>query len=71
MREGSIEMRALAALGVLVVISAILWVIFSAQPHPLGTLGYTYINSMPGFLATIAIAAAVVVGQMALRRKRK
>jgi hypothetical protein len=64
------RMRALVALVVLAAIAAILWLFYNAQAHPLGSLGYDYLNSFPGFLVGLAIVGGLVVLRMALGSRK-
>jgi hypothetical protein len=63
-------MRALVALGVLGASAAILWFFYSAQPDPVGTLGYDYLNEFPGYLAGLAIVGVVVVLRLVVGSKK-
>jgi hypothetical protein len=63
-------MRALVALVLLGAIAAILWFFYNAQPHPLGTLGYDYLNEFPGFVGTLVIVGVVLVLRRVFRRKK-
>jgi hypothetical protein len=63
-------MRALVALGVLAAFAAILRLFYNAQAHPLGTLGYDYLNAFPGFLVGLAIVGGLLVLRMALVSRR-
>lgn len=46
---------------VLAAVAAILWFFYSAQPHPVGTLAYDYLNEFPGYLASLVIVGVVLV----------
>ena len=63
-------MRALVALVVLGAIATILWFFFSAQPHPVGTLGYDYLNEFPGYLAGLVIVGVVLVLRLVIGSKK-
>jgi hypothetical protein len=63
-------MRAPVALVALGAIAAILWLFYSAQPHPVGTLGYDYLNEFPGYLATLVIVGLVLVLRLVFGGKK-
>jgi hypothetical protein len=64
------NMRALIALGVLAVLSGALWLFYSSQPHPIGTLGYDYLLGYPAYLSLIVVIGVLLGVRALLRRNR-
>ena len=62
-------MRALVYLAVLGAIAAILWLVYNALPHPLGTLGYDYLHEFPNYLAGLVIIGVVLVLRLVFGKK--
>jgi hypothetical protein len=63
--------RSLVALGVIAVLSVILWAFYDGQAHPTGSLGYNYLAEFPSFLSLLGIVAVVVVVMMLRRRRNR